>query len=123
MPRLPVDGKKVIEHRITFGTKEREILADLSTSYRIEALKVPELLNFLDDPSKIIEVAYSVAIIAEMFGFETGLPTPVDLLHWFQERDATGAKVSESGQPSLWDTIRDFLTSSGDFEGLWPGGY
>jgi len=26
MPRLPVDGKKVIEHRITFGTKERELL-------------------------------------------------------------------------------------------------
>ena len=26
MPRLPVDGKKVIEHRITLGTYEREQL-------------------------------------------------------------------------------------------------
>ncbi len=119
MPRLPVDGKKVVEHRITFGTREREILADLSTSIRIQSLKVPELLNFLDDPSRIIQVAYSVAIIAEMAGWETGLPTPVDAFTWFQERDATGAKVSESGNPSLWETLMDLWKG----EGTWPGGY
>ena len=28
MQRLPVDGKKVVEHRITLGTKERQLLGD-----------------------------------------------------------------------------------------------
>lgn len=123
MPRLPVDGKKVVEHRITFGTKERELIQDLSTSYRIQSLNIEGMLDFLDDPTRIIEVAYSIAVIAEMLGIETGLPTPVDVLHWFTERDVTGAKVSESGNQSIWTLLTDFWKGEGDFEGTWPGGY
>jgi len=33
MPRLPVDGKKVVEHRITLGAKERELAQDAQWSY------------------------------------------------------------------------------------------
>ena len=72
MPRLPVDGKKVIEHRITLGTKEREIFDHISTSIRINS-------NIMTDPGKIIQIMYSVATIAEIAGIETGLPTVADL--------------------------------------------
>ena len=122
MPRLPVDVDTVIEHRITFGTKERELLQDISTSYRIQAIDYNQLLNFLDDPSRVIQVMYSIATIAEILGIETGLPTVADLpevISWFLERDATGALTSESGNPSLWDTLTEFWKG----EGTWPGGY
>jgi len=33
LPRLPVDGKKVVEHRITLGAKERELVQDAQWSY------------------------------------------------------------------------------------------
>ncbi len=33
MPRLPVDGKKVIEYRVTLGAKERELVQDAQWSY------------------------------------------------------------------------------------------
>jgi hypothetical protein len=38
VPRLPVDGKKVVEYRITLGSKERMLLQDAVTSYRIDAM-------------------------------------------------------------------------------------
>ncbi len=123
MPRLPVDGKKVIEHRITFGTLERELLRDATTSYRLQSLKIPEMLNFLDDPLRLIQVLYSVAIILEVLGIESGLPTPVDAATWFAERDVTGQKIIDSGNKSILQTLTEFLTGSGDFEGTWPGGY
>lgn len=33
MPRLPVDGKKVIEYRVTLGAKERELVQDAQWAY------------------------------------------------------------------------------------------
>jgi len=52
MPRLPVDGKKVIEHRITFGTKERELLDNVATSYSINKVATP-LVALISDISAL----------------------------------------------------------------------
>ena len=57
MPRLPVDGKRVIEHRISFGTKERQLIEDLTTSARIASIdpegmfKIPQvgIVDVADD--------------------------------------------------------------------------
>jgi hypothetical protein len=38
VPRLPVDGKKVIEYRHTLGGVEREALKSLATSARITSI-------------------------------------------------------------------------------------
>lgn len=128
MPRLPVDGKKVSELRITFGTLERELLRDLSTSYRIQAVApaLNDAAKILEDPLRIIQIAYGIATTLELFGIETGLPTPGDLpelYEWITQRDLAGNLTSQSGQSSIFQTISDFLTGSGDFEGTWPGGY
>ena len=128
MPRLPVDGKKVSELRITFGTLERELLRDLSTSYRIQAVApaLNDAAKILEDPSRIIQIAYGIATTLELFGIETGLPTPADLpelYEWITQRDLAGNPTSQSGQSSIFQTISDFLTGSGDFEGTFPGGY
>ena len=48
MPRLPVDGKKVVEHRITFGTKERELIDQFSLSYRINSV-APSFAEIVKD--------------------------------------------------------------------------
>lgn len=41
MPRLPVDGKRVIEHRITFGTKERDMIESAIASYQFNRVATP----------------------------------------------------------------------------------
>jgi hypothetical protein len=104
VPRLPVDGKKVVEHRISFGTKERDLLQDISTSYRIQAIDPEAMMKILEDPLRVIQIAYGLATAIEILGFETGLPTIADLADWKQERKAkleeTKASV-ESGDRSI----------------------
>lgn len=128
MPRLPVDGKRVIEHRVTLGSFERKMVEDFSTSYRIKAVApaLNDAAKILEDPLRIIQIAYGIATLLELLGMETGLPTPGDLpelYEWITQRDLAGNPISQSGQSSIFQTISDFLTGSGDFEGTWPGGY
>ena len=69
MPRLPVDGKRVIEHRITMGGKERELLADLATSYRIDAISGNDsVVEVLGDGTKIIAALGTLGAILELLG-------------------------------------------------------
>ena len=69
MPRLPVDGKKVIEHRITLGTKERQLLQDLTTSYRIDAISGNDsIIEVLGDFGKLTAVLASIGGILEILG-------------------------------------------------------
>ena len=48
MPRLPVDGKKVIEHRITLGTKERQLLDQAVNAYQFNAISTPVVAGASD---------------------------------------------------------------------------
>ena len=50
LPRLPVDGKKVIEHRITFGAKERELLDQVTLGYQFNKISTP-LVALVSDVS------------------------------------------------------------------------
>ena len=128
VPRLPVDGKKVVEHRITLGAIERELLSDISLSYRIQSVDGwgEKYLKILEDPLRLIQIAYGIATLLDLVGIESGLPTPGDLPElytWLKERDITGKRATDTGNPTILQTIQDFLTGSGPFEGTWPGGY
>jgi len=67
-PRLPVDGKKVIEYRITFGAKERALLQELDTSYRIQSI-VPSITDILTDGTALY-------IIGSIYEITTGRDLP-----------------------------------------------
>ena len=56
MPRLPVDGKKVIEHRVTLGTYERQQLDTLVTGVTVKNVGDP-LVALLSDVSAIAVLA------------------------------------------------------------------
>jgi len=69
MPRLPVDGKRVIEHRITLGGKERELLADIATSYRIDAFSGNDsMVEVLADGTQVIAALGTIGAILELLG-------------------------------------------------------
>ena len=102
MPRLPVDGKKVVEHRITLGTKERELMGSLAGSVRLISLtgNVP-ITEIISDPIRVLTMIEAIATLLEVFGIETPIWTPVDakqkLAEMFQDPD--GAK----GFKGFWD--------------------
>ena len=97
MPRLPVDGNKVIEHRITFGSKERMLLEDLVTSYRIDAISGNDsIVEVLADGGKIISMFATLGAILELLGI-----TDV-----FDFDDVLKAKVMEA-QDRINDKIKE----------------
>ena len=67
-PRLPVDGKKVSELRITFGRKERELIQELETSYRIQSV-FPSIADILTDGT-------SLYVIGSIYEIMTGRDLP-----------------------------------------------
>lgn len=108
MPRLPVDGKKVVEHRITFGTKERELIQDLSTSYRISAISGNDsLVEVLGDGTKVIAALGTIGALLELAG----------ITNLFDFDDALQEKVDEVKE-SIKDKIKDKATDPRSLEYL-----
>jgi hypothetical protein len=61
MPRTPVDGKKVIEYRVTLGGKERQLLDEITTAYQVKNIG-GTIGNILGNPAIIGLI--SLAVIA-----------------------------------------------------------
>ena len=57
MPRLPVDGVKVIEHRITLGGKEREVLESAMTAYSFRNVADPVVKAINDNTTLLLLAA------------------------------------------------------------------
>tara|TARA_Y100000361_G_C11090486_1_gene306173 strand:- start:31 stop:732 length:702 start_codon:yes stop_codon:yes gene_type:complete len=55
MPRLPVDGKKVIEYRVTLGTYERERLSEFVGSYSFSRVSRP-IVDVLGSPVALLSI-------------------------------------------------------------------
>jgi hypothetical protein len=69
VPRLPVDGKKVIEHRITLGGVERESLKSLATSFRIQSIAGEEgVLDAFKDVDNVIGILATSGFLLEILG-------------------------------------------------------
>lgn len=117
---MPVDGKKVIEYRHTFGTKEREILQDLATSFRIQSIDPEAMFKILEDPLRVVQIAYGIATVLELLGFESGYPTPGDLpelIQWLTEKK----EINESGKGfSILELLKTLWSPE---TGGYPGGY
>ena len=56
MPRLPVDGKKVVEHRITFGSSERRMFDEFASAYQFNRVATP-LVAAISDVSFWVTLA------------------------------------------------------------------
>lgn len=123
MPKAAPD--QVVIHRIEFQESERRLLENALLAYSVgragdlaQGLGVPEIAKMLDDPLKIIQVAYSLATVMEFFGIETGWPTAADAAGWYSERQSklermqaerteAGGSIGPIGQ--LLDTVRTIL--------------
>lgn len=121
MPRLPVDGKKVIEHRITFGTKERDLIQQISNTYRIGQVAGPTV-QVLKDSTAL----YALAVVFEVI---TGQDLPFVITpeeageFWFElynYNKTNRAEKAASGTGGVGLVIQDFFTV---FNRLFSGDY
>ena len=107
--------KETIEYVIRLQDKERQLLDDLLLSYRIQSLDITGLLKILEDPSRVIQIAYGIATALEILGIETNFPIPtaVDVLEYLTQKNTS----IPSGE-SIFDLLQKLWTSGG-----YPGGY
>lgn len=108
MPRLPVDGKKVIEHRITLGGVEREALKSLATSARLTSIAgeegVLESLTNLDD---VIAILATLGFALELFGI-------TDILDFDDTAKAKAIEIKQRIGGNLQDAVvRNELEGAG----------
>ena len=90
MPRLPVDGKKVIEHRITLGTYEREQLNRFVDGMQVR--NIGQGFGAATDPleamfNTTLGTVGGAAIVAwamkRFFGLDIPLDDKDDLIEWW----------------------------------------
>ena len=84
--------KETIEYVIRLQDKERMLLESYATAYTVgkvgvllNGLGIPELTKQMKDPTEMIGIFYSIAMILEFVGIETGLPTPFDFDEYMKE--------------------------------------
>lgn len=71
MPRLPVDGNKVVEHRITFGTKERDMLEGALAAFQFNRVANP-LVAGMSDVSFMVVLGSVLAVFFPKIVIPTG---------------------------------------------------
>tara|TARA_R110000751_G_scaffold23201_1_gene64534 strand:+ start:230 stop:625 length:396 start_codon:yes stop_codon:yes gene_type:complete len=120
--RLPVDGKKVQEFRITLGTFERDRLDTLISSLAFKNVATPTI-SLLNDATGMIAI---VAIIDQLFGYQIlqqGTETLEDLIFDIksfnerrkENRDATGNISDYTGQGLITEFLK-ILEGFGDIQ-------
>ena len=130
MPRLPVDGKKVQEFRLTLGTFERERIDTLITAIAINRVSTP-LVALLSDVSALsaLALAYGYYKYGDEFksfmkdnydnlgdlvnDFLLFLPNAPDL-NPFNNQPNSGVPSSESGGGGLSGLIQDLINLVGN---------
>jgi len=125
MPRLPVDGKKVVEHRITLGTKEREMVDRVVGSYQFGRIANPTIA-LMSDGTALLALAGILAVFYPKIDDYVNLPDfdPVDAIKEGvkdtireQEREAIEGKKSFAQQQN--EFVLDTLNKIFGREGGW----
>ena len=89
MPRLPVDGKKVIEYRITLGQVERDALKSIATTARIQSLAGDDgILNELGSVENVVSKLAVGGFLLELFGI-------TDVFDFDDEAKAEASKIKD----------------------------
>ena len=98
MPRLPVDGEKVVEHRITLGAKERELLDTATLSFSVNRFLTP-ILQALGDPVFLLFLAGILAISIDRLLPGTNWRditkdmTPDQVHDWLETQNIVGGSI------------------------------
>jgi len=93
----------VHEIRISLQDKQSEQLDSLIAAVQfkqvssglgsvLQGLGVSEITKTLKDPTEMVQIFYSIAMVLEFLGIETGLPTPFDYNDWKAEYERARAQ-------------------------------
>ena len=117
MPRLPVDGTRVREIRLTLGTKERELLDSAINSFQFNQIATPTV-SLMSDVSGMIVLAGLLKIVLPNLVLPTGEEVTQQ-----EVVDAIQQAIAESSDPEgreeragsvfggVSNVVRDFIVN------------
>jgi hypothetical protein len=96
-----------VEHRITLGTKERQLLEDISTSYRIDSISGNDsIVEVMADTGKLIAALGTIGALLELLGITDVFDFDDDAKAQVMEvKEKVSEKIKEKG-PGI---IQEFL--------------
>ena len=107
MPRLPVDGKKVSEIRLTFGTKERQIFEGALGAYQFNKIASP-VVDAMSDVSFWVTLAFLLSLVGIII--ENPFDNTID--NW---RDAVITGVMDYRKARETEGLRDDVSALGNY--------
>jgi hypothetical protein len=114
---------EVIRHEIILGRSEKELLENALSSDTITSV-IKNVLSsgIVKDWASALAFVEAVAFLLELFGYKTPIPTPVDLLDWW---DAQKKKAAAMGDwlnpfPEIWKAVIEGTGGFDPTEGLTP---
>jgi len=128
---------QVIEYRISLQDKQSEQLDSLIAAVQFkqvtsgigsvfQGLGVPEITKQLKDPTEMVQIFYSIAMVLEALGIETGWPTPFDYNDWKTEYERAKAQRAAEGEAgpvkgdfSLGAIIYNLMNPNWDWSAPW----
>jgi len=117
------DPDQVIEYRISLQDKQSEQLDSLIAAVQFkqvtsgagslaEGLGISKIAGMMDNPLQMVGVFYSIAMVLEFLGIETGLPTPADFTGWHQEyQTRREQRPDEPKSGTLAMVVKDMLVN------------
>ena len=102
MPRLPVDGERVVEHRITFGTKERDMIEGALAAYQFNRVTTPIVAGMSDISFMVVVAGILTAIFPEII-----IPTGVSTIDEVIDAIVAGIKQNREANPDNTFDIQD----------------
>ena len=97
-----------VEHRITLGTKERQLLEDIATSYRIDSISGQDsIVDVMADTGKILAALGTLGALLELLGITDVFDFDDDAKAMVMEiREKIDAKTKEKAtDPNFWKEL------------------
>jgi hypothetical protein len=79
---------EVIRHEIVLGRKEFELVEN-ALIYPSIVGSIKDVLPFVKDAATALALIEGIATVLELMGFDTPIPTPVDLAKWLADNGYT----------------------------------
>lgn len=120
MPRKPTE--KVIEHRITLGTYERQVLSDAVSSYNFKNVSTP-IVAALSDVSFLLVIGGAIGIFLDRalpsdWRSVTEFLTGKDLGDWLEVQNIIGAGIGGIAGLFVGNPVAGALLGTVAVEGL-----
>jgi hypothetical protein len=116
MPRLPVDGKKVVEHRITLGSKERMLLDELVGAQTFNRIATPVVAG-MSDVSFMLALGGILTIWFPEIVLPTGEAKAGEIVEAVEKGVKAGMVRAQAEREATGEATLDESTGYRDFVG------